>query len=207
MNSNNSDNQENERKAENKPGDKDRQRDGDYGGSDYGREENVNEGWQAGATEYDVNYREQGFSSSSQSEPDKFGISREEDRYRNRGREADSMGVEQAAHAGDVPNTDELISEEVHMLLKHQSDFDLSNVEVTVREGEVFLEGTVREPISNRQLDEAIAMIAGVQHLHNRLRIIEDTPPMESRNTQGDLIQPEQTSSEAQRKRDFPTSS
>jgi hypothetical protein len=208
MNSKNSDNKENERKAEMKPGNKDRQRDGDYGGSDYGREENVNEGWQAGATEYDVNYREQGFSSSSQSEPDKFGLSSEEDRYRNRGRDAGSMGVEQAAHAGDVPNTDELIAEEVHMLLKHnQSDIDLSNVEVTVREGEVFLEGTVKEPISNRQLDEAIAMVAGVRHLHNRLRIIEDSPPMENRDTQGDLSQPKQTSPEAQRKRDFPTSS
>src|SRR5688572_8933825 len=186
MNSKNADKNANERKTEQKPGNKDRQRDGDYGGSDYGREENVNENWQAGATEYDMNYRGQGFSSSGQSEK--------------------SMGVEKVAHAGDVPNTDELIYEEVHMFLEHQPEIDSNNIEVTVKNGEVILEGTVRAPIDNRHLDEAIAMVAGVQNVENRLRIIEDSPPVEDRDTQGDLAQPKQTSSDGQKKRNFPTS-
>jgi hypothetical protein len=37
----------------------------------------------------------------------------------------------------------------------------------------------VRAPISNRQLDEAIKMVAGVQLVHNRLRILEDSPAIE----------------------------
>jgi osmotically-inducible protein OsmY len=176
MNSKNSDRHENKNVA--KPGNDNSQRDGDYGGSDYGRAENTNEDWQAGATEYDVNYRGQGWSSSSQSEEDTFGASREAERDRNRGR-TDSMGVQTVADAGDVPNSDELIHEEVHMLLEHYPDIDSSDVELSVKSGVVFLEGTVRAPLDKRRLDEAIAMVAGVQNVQNRVRVLEDSPAVE----------------------------
>jgi osmotically-inducible protein OsmY len=178
MNSNKS--EDNRKKANSdSPGNENTERDGDYGGSDYGRAENVNEEWQAGATEYDVNYREQGFSSSGQSEKNSFDASRESERYRNRGREEESMGVEKVPHPSDAPNTDELIQEEVYMLLRHQADIDPSNIELTVKNGEVLLEGSVRAPLDLRRLDEAIQMVAGVQKVQNRVRVLEDSPAVE----------------------------
>jgi osmotically-inducible protein OsmY len=178
MNSNKSEDNRKQANSE-QSGNETTQRDGDYGGSDYGRAENVNEDWQAGATEYDVNYREQGFSSSGQSETNSFEPSRESERYRNRGREEESMGVERVPHPSDAPNSDELIHEEVYMLLQHHPDIDASDIELSVKDGQVFLEGTVRAPLDNRRLDEAIAMVAGVRNVQNRVRVFEDSPPVE----------------------------
>jgi osmotically-inducible protein OsmY len=181
MNSNNS--EDNRKKANSdQPGNESTERDGDYGGSDYGRAENVNEEWQAGATEYDVNYREQGFSSSGQSETNSFEPSRESERYRNRGREEESMGVEKVPHPSDAPNSDELIHEEVHMLLRHQTDIDPTDIELSVRDGVVFLEGSVRAPLDMRRLDEAIEMVAGVQGVQNRVRVLGDDAPTEDKS-------------------------
>jgi osmotically-inducible protein OsmY len=183
-------------------GRKNEQSQGEYGGSDFGRADNGNEDWQAGATEYDMNYRGQGFSSSSQSDPEGEGASREADRYRNRGRESSSMGVESDAAIGKEPNSDELIYEEVHMILQHQPDIDASNIEVSVKNGEVSLEGSVRERLTKRRLDEAIELVAGVHAVHNRVRVEEDNPSLEGReygtDARGKSGMSDQTSGDSQ---------
>jgi osmotically-inducible protein OsmY len=189
-------------KGESGQGRKNEQSQGEYGGSDFGRADNGNEDWQAGATEYDMNYRGQGFSSSSQSDPEGDGASLEADRHRNRGRETSSMGVEQDSQAGKEPNTDELIYEEIYMLLEHQPDIDTNDVQLTVKNGEVTLEGSVRERLTKRRLDEGIELIAGVHAVHNRVRVEEDNPSMEGReygtDARGKSGMSDQTSSDSQ---------
>ena len=88
------------------------------------------------------------------------------------------MGVEETAPR-NVPNSDELIHEEVHMILEHQPEIDTSDIDVSVRNGVVILEGSVREPLDMRHVDEAIQMVAGVQNLENRVRILQDGHPVE----------------------------
>jgi hypothetical protein len=208
-------------------------RESDYGGSDYGRAGRGNEGWQGGATEYDMNYRGQGFSSSSQSDRDAYGQSMEADRYRNRGRqqggfggpsdygsryndmESDygygsrgygmpsdystrsgyggmqsdysSRGYGEQSYAGKGPKgwkrSDDRIYEEVCMILERRPDIDPSDVEVKVQNGEVILEGTVRDRNTKRRLDEAVELVAGVHDVQNRVRVQKDNPSTENQSS------------------------
>jgi BON domain len=84
---------------------------------------------------------------------------------------------ERGAHFGTGPKgyrrSDERIREDVCECLYHQGDIDVSEAEVTVRDGQVTLTGTVSSRRAKRMVEEIIDDVAGVTDVHNQLRVQE----------------------------------
>lgn len=67
--------------------------------------------------------------------------------------------------------SDERIREDVCEHLTHHPYVDASDIEVTVREGEVTLSGTVDARMAKRAAEEACDHVRGVKDVHNHLRV------------------------------------
>jgi hypothetical protein len=67
--------------------------------------------------------------------------------------------------------SDERIHEDVCEHLTHHPYVDASDIEVTVREGEVTLSGTVDARMAKRAAEEACDHVRGVNDVHNQLRV------------------------------------
>lgn len=67
--------------------------------------------------------------------------------------------------------SDERLKEEACEQLTADPDVDASEVEVSVQNGEVTLEGTVPTRNMKRAAEDCIEAISGVQQVHNRLRV------------------------------------
>lgn len=80
-------------------------------------------------------------------------------------------------HAGKGPKgyrrSDERIRETVSEVLARDGDLDASEIEVSVNEGEVTLEGSVPNRWSKRLAEDLIYVQPGVRDVHNRLRVQE----------------------------------
>src|SRR5688572_22552325 len=81
-------------------------------------------------------------------------------------------------HAGKGPKNwkrnDAKIREDVCDTLEWRPDVDASDIEVKVEDGEVTLEGTVRDRHEKRMAEEAAEGVRGVTDVHNRLTIRKD---------------------------------
>ena len=79
------------------------------------------------------------------------------------------------AFAGKGPKnyvrSDERIREDVCEHLTHHPYVDASDIEVTVREGEVTLSGTVDARMAKRAAEDACDHVRGVKDVHNHLRV------------------------------------
>ena len=67
--------------------------------------------------------------------------------------------------------SDERLREDACERLTADPDVDASDLEVSVQDGEVTLEGTVRTRAMKRAAEDCIDAIPGVQQIHNRLRV------------------------------------
>jgi hypothetical protein len=72
--------------------------------------------------------------------------------------------------------SDDRIKEDVNDALTFRGDLDATDIEVSVKDGEVTLEGTVRDRHSKRIAEEVVEGIRGVHDVHNRLTIRHDEP-------------------------------
>jgi BON domain len=81
----------------------------------------------------------------------------------------------EGSYAGRGPKgyrrSDERIQEEVCERLTAAPDIDATDVEVSVQNGEVTLDGTIRERSMKRAAEDCAESVTGVQQVHNRLRI------------------------------------
>ena len=108
--------------------------------------------------------------------------SREDDqgeprRYREDwGREA--RPIPEPSHRGRGPKgyqrSDARISDEVHDRLTDDPWLDASNIEVTVKDGEVALGGHVDNREAKHRAERIIENVAGVRHVQNNLRVDPD---------------------------------
>ena len=71
---------------------------------------------------------------------------------------------------------DEQIAKDVDRALMYRGDLDATDVEVSVKNGEVTLQGTVTDRRSKRVAEEIVEGVRGVRDVHNRLRIRHDDP-------------------------------
>jgi len=94
---------------------------------------------------------------------------------RFRDRERPSMDERGRSYAGRGPRnyhrSDASIYEEVCMRMTVHGQLDASDIEVTVENGEVTLQGSVRERRSKRLAEDIADRVSGVQDVHNRLSI------------------------------------
>lgn len=83
----------------------------------------------------------------------------------------------QGPHAGRGPRSyqpsDERISEDVCERLTRHGQIDPTDVEVSVDNGEVTLEGTVDSRRTKRMVEDVAETVQGVRDVHNRLQIRE----------------------------------
>jgi len=76
--------------------------------------------------------------------------------------------------------SDERVREDVCAYLSAHPGIDTSDMEVTVSNGEVTLEGTVDDRFEKRMAEDLAEAVPGVRDVHNRLRLSPDrqvSPP------------------------------
>jgi osmotically-inducible protein OsmY len=87
-------------------------------------------------------------------------------------------------HIGKGPKgyrrSDERIQEELSDRLTADPQIDASEISVTVRQGEVTLEGSVSERSMKRAAEDLAEDVHGVQEVHNRLRVEQQRSTAES---------------------------
>jgi osmotically-inducible protein OsmY len=85
---------------------------------------------------------------------------------------------QQGEHRGKGPKgyvrTDERIKEDVHERLTDDATVDASEIEVDVKNGEVFLKGTVKNRQEKRRAEDIIENISGVKNVENRIKVQSD---------------------------------
>ena len=80
-----------------------------------------------------------------------------------------------AGHRGRGPKnyvrSDERIREDVNDRLSDDRHLDASDIDVTVKDGEVTLNGTVNERMAKRHAEDLVEHVSGVKHVQNNLRV------------------------------------
>lgn len=88
-------------------------------------------------------------------------------------------------HRGRGPKgyrrSDERINEDVHERLTEDRDLDASGMTVAVKDGEVILDGFVRNRGDKHRAEHIVEHISGVGHVQNNLRVGE--PPAVAKNS------------------------
>jgi osmotically-inducible protein OsmY len=90
------------------------------------------------------------------------------------------MGMNRGQHTGKGPQgykrSKDRIMEEICDILMQHGGVDASNISVNVDDnGEVTLEGTVSDRQQKRMAEDAIENVSGVNEVHNRLRVQQDS--------------------------------
>lgn len=163
---------------------------GDYGRGDYGDERVHSYGYPNPDRDFGGGYRERG----------RYGYGRDDRRGRDddrgfferagdeiatwfgsddaeRRRRRDAMEGDQGAqhHRGRGPRgytrSDDRIREDVNDRLTEDPYLDASDIEVTVSQGEVTLNGTVDSRAAKRRAEDIVDRISGVTHSQNNLRV------------------------------------
>ena len=92
-------------------------------------------------------------------------------------RDVGGMGFERGGHRGKGPQgytrSDERIRENVCEALTDDDNVDATNIEVTVRNGEVILTGTVDDRFTKRMAEEVVERVSGVKDVQNQLKVRE----------------------------------
>lgn len=146
-----------------------RERDYEARGSDYrGYDDRYSSDYARGRYSDDNDERY-----ASRREPNR---ERESDRYRLRTEgQSRSSYASGGQHRGKGPKgytrSDERIKEDVSDALMEDAELDASDIEVTVKKGEVTLQGQVGNRQDKRRAEECAEMCAGVVDVQNNIKI------------------------------------
>jgi hypothetical protein len=145
-------------------------------------------GWRQGEPERQQSYRRyeqhprHEFANEWQSQPhrfERFGSGEGGGYYGEAGRFGAERERGERGFAGRGPKnyrrSDQRIQEEVCDRLTSDPQVDASEIQVTVKDGEITLEGTVSERHMKRLAEDCAESVAGVSQVHNRLRVDEGT--------------------------------
>jgi len=101
-------------------------------------------------------------------------------RRRERDRQAQGNGPERGpgqSHRGRGPSnytrSDERIREDANDHLTHDHHVDASHITVSVKDGELALDGKVESRDAKRRAEDCVEHISGVKHVQNNLRVQE----------------------------------
>jgi osmotically-inducible protein OsmY len=85
---------------------------------------------------------------------------------------------QQNQHRGKGPKgytrTDERIKEDVHERLTEDGMIDASEIEVDVKNGEIFLKGTVKNRQEKRRAEDIVEDISGVKNVENHIKVQQE---------------------------------
>jgi hypothetical protein len=98
-------------------------------------------------------------------------------------------GTQRGPHRGKGPmnftRSDERIREQVCELLADDDFVDATNIEVTVKAGEVTLAGTVEDRQTKRAVEDIVERASGVKDVHNQLKVGVPSASMTGQNGSG----------------------
>jgi len=178
----------------------------DEGRQSYRRYENPRQDfrneWQQQQPQRDERYGRFGWGEGGgyYGESGRFGEQRgsEESRRQRFGSESD-FGRERGQFAGRGPKnyrrSDQRIQEEVCDRLTSDPQVDASEIQVTVKDGEITLEGSVHERRMKRLAEDCAESISGVSQVHNRLRVEDEGSRQQGKESQGSQSSTRQSSS------------
>jgi hypothetical protein len=110
--------------------------------------------------------------------------------YGGRAERGGFFGERGGNYAGRGPKnyrrSDQRIQEEVCDRLTSDPHVDASEIQVTVKDAEVTLEGSVMERRMKRLAEDCVETVSGVSQVHNRLRVEDST----AQRSQGSQAQP-----------------
>ncbi|MET1754038.1 BON domain-containing protein [Novosphingobium sp. RD2P27] len=86
-------------------------------------------------------------------------------------REMDTREDHRGRGPANYTRSDERIFEDANDHLTHDWTVDASNITVTVRDGEVTLDGTVDSRQAKRRAEDCVDGLSGVKHVQNNLRV------------------------------------
>ena len=96
-------------------------------------------------------------------------------RYGSQGYQGWGQEQDRQSHRGKGPSgymrSDERIREMVCEALTEDHNVDASNIEVTVKSGDVTLAGTVDDRMQKRMAEDCVEQVAGVKDVQNQLRV------------------------------------
>jgi len=161
---------------------------GSWGGSDYDR----NYGYQGrnqgswGGSDYDRNYGYEGSGYGSNY--------RGSDYNRDTGNQGSSWGRSQGdfqsgqgEHYGrgpqDYKRSDDRIKEDVNDRLTWHGNVDATHIQVSVKSGEVTLDGTVTDRYQKRVAEDIAEQVHGVSDVQNHLKVQTDTSQSSKRSS------------------------
>lgn len=98
-----------------------------------------------------------------------------EDAARRREFDERYAGIHRGRGPRNYIRTDERICEEVNDRLTEDPYVDASDIVVTVRSGEVILDGMVENRFAKRRAEDTAEGVSGVQHVQNNLRYRQPT--------------------------------
>lgn len=84
----------------------------------------------------------------------------------------------------DYTRSDERIREDINDRLTHDGRVDATHIRVTVKDGEVSLDGTIGNRAAKRRAEDVADEISGVRHVQNNLRV-QDASQSRSYGAQG----------------------
>ncbi|MEJ5023015.1 BON domain-containing protein [Ochrobactrum vermis] len=158
--------------------DRDRDRDRDYEGRGSGDRDQDDR--------YSSDYRSRGYREnddrSEYSSPRRETFSRDS-RFAGYGSQNDSSRTRSTTgiHRGKGPKgytrSDDRIKEDVSDALMEDSELDASDIEVSVKKGEVTLQGQVSNRQEKRRAEDCVEACAGVTDVQNNIRIRSATAP------------------------------
>ena len=96
----------------------------------------------------------------------------EASRRRDRDRKDDHSGRGPA----NYKRSDERIQDDVNDHLTHDWGVDASDITVTVKDGDVTLDGTVDSRQAKRRAEDSAERVSGVKHVQNNLRVKDNSP-------------------------------
>ncbi|HET9445842.1 MAG TPA: BON domain-containing protein, partial [Steroidobacteraceae bacterium] len=146
-------------------------RDENFGGGDFRGGQSYNDRWQ---DSYGGRSRGAAQERSRQGETggnygDRYG---NRDQSGSRGFEGRSEGQFRGRGPRGYRRSDERIREDACECLTQDDRIDASNIEVTVKDCEVILSGSVNSRDEKRRAEELIERLSGVQDVNNSLRVI-----------------------------------
>jgi osmotically-inducible protein OsmY len=155
-------------------------------------------GWGEGGGYYGESGRSGEQRGSEESRRQRFGS--ESDFGRERGSWMGGYAErERGQFAGRGPKnyrrSDQRIQEEVCDRLTSDPQVDASEIQVTVKDGEITLEGTVNERRMKRLAEDCAESVAGANQVHNRLRVEEEGSRQQGKESQGSQSSTRQSSS------------
>ena len=152
----------------------------DYGRRDfgnYGDQNRFNDTGNRGSFRDDERDRDRSGSARSDNSRDWWDKTKDEvsgwfgDENAQQRRERDQQGEHRGKGPKGYARTDERIKEDVNERLTDESTVDASEIEVDVRNGEVFLKGTVNSRQEKRRAEDVVESISGVKNVENHIKV------------------------------------